>query len=206
MSNTDEWNLGGTSWKDSNPFGLQAENFIWDNPNWAIYFRKDQRFKCPGHYSISKQSSFTFNEYCPKCLGFGIYTTAMIIPVRVNLGQAKLSVRSSDMRLLPGFMEHYVTTLDFPRNAKPQLEDVVLFCDWNKNYQDVPRPPVGRPLNVTSIYLVKSLNDHIERELGWFDTGVEGFDYNEDWANTYIPHLVNLPVLQKEVWPQEIYW
>src|ERR1700744_5045317 len=108
----DEWQMSQIQLGDVLPLGADAESLIWENPEWAIYLRRDERFQCPHHYDPSSKSPLHFLKFCPICLGFGVKTTPLIIPTRVNLGPAKISIRESDVRLDPGYVQYFATSID----------------------------------------------------------------------------------------------
>ena len=204
---SNEWNLSTNPSPNSDPLGIEAQNFIYENCQWVVYFRKDPRFLCTAHYDLARQSKEDYNiKFCPKCWGLGIATTPQIVPARVILGRANLSVRQTDSRLEPGYIAYNTANIDFPRNVRPALEDIVLVCDWNKTSESIATYPTGRPLNIVDMYLIKVVNTHYERESAWSNCGAEKVNYLRDWGEAQLPYLYKAKVLQKEVWAQQNIW
>lgn len=204
---SNEWNLNLNPEPNSDPLGIEAQNFIYENCQWVIYFRKDPRFLCSRHYDLARQSKEDYNtKFCEKCWGLGMLTVPQIVPARIMLEEANLSIRETDARLEPGYIAYNTANIDFPRNVKPALEDLVMVCEWNKPAQAIAQYPVGRPLNIINIYIIKVINNQFEREVGWANCGGEKANYLKDWGSAQLPYLYKAKVLQKEIWPQQNIW
>jgi hypothetical protein len=189
-----EWNVGRGSWKDGMPLGASAEDFLLENAQWVIYFRKDHRFPCPTCYDMSTQSRISVGYDCETCFGFGKKVDPILVPARISFGPPKVTSREADIRQNPGYIEFFSAEIDFPRAVKPKLEDLVLVCEWSKPTQQLGKPR-ARPLSITSIYVIKQVNDYFERELSWYGCGAEAYDLEMHLLEEQLPRLVNLPIL-----------
>ena len=185
---SNEWNLSTNPDPNTDPLGIEAQNFIYENCQWVIYFRKDSRFLCNLHYDLARQSKEEYTtSFCAKCWGLGMLTTPQIVPARIILEEANLSIRETDARLEPGYIAYNTANIDFPRNVKTAIEDLVMVCEWNKSSSQIPVYPVARPLNIVNIYIIKVVNNHFEREIGWSNCGAEKANYLKNWGNSQLP-------------------
>lgn len=205
MSN--EWDISKGEWRDASPLGMRIEDFILEWPEFIIYLRKDNRFPCPKHYSQSSESVSTLDIDCD-CLGFGVKTTAAIVPCRLSRGDARMDHRDGDNRQMLGFIGSWRDIVHFPRAVAPVENDIVIVCSWNVPMNKILTAPNPRPVVAHSIYLIRELNSQFQRELGWFSCGIKGFDIAQDQMDKLVyQKFGNLPILEEESsWPQRSYW
>jgi hypothetical protein len=202
-----DWNFQRGAWKDSKPIGKQAENFIMENTQWVLYFRRDYNFKCPNHWDLAAGSPRFLGVECDTCWGFGIKTTPQIVPSRLSFGPGGVSHRETDTKGEGGYAEYFTTIAHFPRVVKPQNEDVVCVCEWNKHSQKLGGYPRPRVLKLTACYQIKTINDYFERELAYYSCGLEIYDIQMKALSDSIKNLVNLPIVQPtQSWPQNSFW
>lgn len=204
-----EWDLVPEQWRDSDPMGRKIENFIYENNQYLVYIRKDQRFPCQDHYKQSNETAIFPTVSCDYCWGFGVKTTAAIVPARLSLGRtANIGPNDGFVRGVPGYLTDYTTVAHFPRAVAPNQKDLVLVCGWNKPTQHIATPPYGRPLKIFSIYMIQQVQDYFMRELSWYSCGLKTLDAIGDHIdNLIIPRLSNLDVLETHTsWKQNSYW
>ncbi len=204
----DEWGLDKGEFRDSDPYGKRVQKYIMENCEWIIYLRKDHRFKCPTHWSLSSESPSTFDPTCD-CWGFGEKITATIVPSRITRGRsAEVDFMGGSVHDIPGYMPNYKDVIHFPRAVAPQANDIILCCEWNIKAQYLNRVPRPRPVGIHSIYMIKQINSHFQRELALFSCGMEAFEIDLDHMKALIPEkLTNLSVLDVDTsWQQNSYW
>jgi len=202
-----DWDLTRGSWKDSKPIGKQAEDFILENSQYVLYFRKDSTFHCPDHWDLASNSPRFLDIDCQQCYGFGVKTIAQIVPARLSYGPGSVSHRKTDQTTEPGYMEYFTTIAHFPRAIKPVLEDVVCVCEWNKHSQQLNKAARPKILSITSAYQIKTTNDYFERELAYYSCGLEIYDIQLAAINKNLQILTNLTVVDpKFSWPQNSFW
>lgn len=201
------WQLSRGSWKDNNPLGWDAENFILDNCQYVVYVRKDPRFACVRHWDEATQSPKVLEEHCPTCWGFGRKVDFSLVPARITLGPAKVSPKITDLRTDAGLVEYYESAVHFPRKVCPRNEDLVLVCEFDTPAQELHYAKRPRVVRVATIYLIKQINDRFERELAFYSCGVEGAEVERSRIERGLPYLRNLEVLETlDTWTQSNYW
>ncbi len=201
------WGFQSGDRKDSIPLGKDAERFLMENPQWVLYFRKDRRFVCRSCWDSASQSPGADRLYCADCFGFGWKTTPMIVPSRVQLGPAQGAFMEGDIRYAPGYVEQYMAVVDFPRCVAPQLEDVVCVCEWSKPTQKLGQYPRARVLSIQSIYEIKQINDHFERELGWYNCAMKAYSIDKHHVERWLGVLVDVDILSKDkLWTNTPFW
>lgn len=204
---SDPWGIERGSWKDSIPLGASAEDFIFENPEWVLYLRKDPRFQCPEHYSQASEGPAFVDRPCSFCMGFGVRTVPQVIPCRISRGSGGMGVNEGHRRATPGYYEQYSLMADLPRFVCPEMGDLLCVVEWDRPTQKIGRQPAARILSVSSIFMIKQLNDHFERELGWFACGLAGVGQMEDNIRRHIPMMVDIPVLKGDSrWGRDRFW
>jgi hypothetical protein len=208
MSN--EWGLEKGEWRDSNPFGTKVQNYIMTYPEWSIYLRRDTRFKCENHFDQATETPKSFGETDCWCWGLGTAVSGSIVPCRVSRGRnAEITPLDGEVREAPGYIDYNQDVVHFPRAVLPQVNDLILQCEWTTSSQKITAPhPRSRPVRIHSIYIIRLINAHFQRELSHFSCGVETLNIEAGIMNSLIPEkLVNLPVLDVEqTWQQISYW
>lgn len=180
-----EWDLRPGDWRDSNPLGYGLQGFMEDWVEYVLYLRLDSRFKCPEHFSQATESRITLDVSCD-CWGLGIKPLAQIAPARLSRGGSEMGSKRGDKIIEPGSMDFSTDVAHFSRAVAPKIRDYVLICEWNKRHQDIPKFPVARPTRITSIYLIKEINPHHQRELGWFSCGLDLVEFDRNLLNQII--------------------
>jgi len=205
-----EFGLDKGEWRDSNPLGLKMNKFMLNSPEWSIYLRRDVRFKCPDHFDQATEGYKSFGVVDCSCLGLGVAVSASIIPCRVSRGRrAEIGSLDGEVRDMPGYMDFNQDVIHFPRAVVPQVNDFVLQCEWNTKAQKIDKPsPRARPIRIHSIYIIRLINAHFQREVSHFSCGVETINLHADQMNTLIlSKLTNLPVIDVDkAWEQIAYW
>lgn len=189
------WDMLPGSWKDNIPLGKSTQDFILENCQWVLYMRRDTRFTCPLHRDPSTLTAELLEAPCRVCYGYGVRTEPQIVPCRISLGQPHVSHRETERRDLPGWLEYYNAAADFPRGIMPQLEDHVLICEWDKPTQELGRYPRARVLRINSVYVIKQVNDHFERELSHYSVGLEAQDHELARLEMHLPVLRNVSIV-----------
>lgn len=203
-----DWNLGKGEWRDSNPMGKRVQEFILENCEFVIYLRKDHKFKCPIHWSGPSDSPNLVDIDC-WCWGFGEKISATIVPARLSRGRnAEVGFMDGSVKDIPGYLPTFTDVIHFPRPVAPQVNDVILCCEWNVKAQYIDRVPKPRPVAIHSIYMIKQINPYFQRELGWFSCGSESFEIEQDHIDQLISDkLINLSVMDVvSEWQQNSYW
>lgn len=205
-----EWGLDNGEWRDSNPHGKKVHDFIMTYPEWAIYIRRDPRFKCPDHWDESAESFHSFGDTSCWCWGLGVAVTGTIIPTKFSRGRtAEINPLDGEVKNIPGFVDITQDVIHMPRGIYPQVNDIVLCCEWNTRAQKVNlTPPKARPIRIHSIYVIRQINSYFQRELSHLSCGCETYHIQEQLANNLILNkLINLPVMDVEqTWQQISYW
>lgn len=205
-----DWNIGYGEWRDSEPFGHKIHNYIMKYPEWSIYIRKDHKFKCEEHFDLATDTALSFGNIDCWCWGLGVAVSAMIVPCRVSRGRsAEIGSLDGEVRDMPGYLDFNQDIMHFPRAVLPQVNDVVLQCEWNvlpqKAASFLPRP---RPIRIHSIYIIRLINTHFQREISHFSCGVETLNVQYDYYDSLIlDKLSHLPVMNVEdSWNRIDYW
>ena len=205
-----DWDLDKGEWRDSKPYGSKIHDYLMMYPEWSIYLRKDYRFKCTDHYDQETESFKSFGTVDCACMGLGVAVSAFIVPVRNSRGRwAEIGAVDGEVRDMPGYMDLNQDVMHFPRAVLPQVNDIVLQCEWNTGAQKITKfPPRSRPIRIHSIYIIRLINSHFQRELSHFSCGVETIQLHADQMNSLILNkLTNLPVVDVEqTWQQISYW
>ena len=208
MSN--EWQITKGDWRNSNPLGKKINDFILQDPEWAIYLRKEHRFPCPQHYDHSTETAKTFELVDCTCMGFGVKTIAQIIPCKISRGKnAEVDPQGGIARDLPGYLAMFSDVVHFPKGAYPRNQDIVMTAEWDVPISKIKaHAPSPRPVRIGSIYIIKIINAYYQRELSHFSCGMENLEIESDMADNLIPKmLTNLPVMEVDtVWQQNSYW
>lgn len=205
---SDDWQMAKASWKDSKPLGKAVQDFIFENVEWVLFLRRDQRFPCLDCYDFSRAAQRSDMSTCPNCWGTGVKITPTVIPCRLSRGDAQISFREGDFRVAPGFIDRFSVTGDVPRAIKPQLEDFLIVCEWPIATQRIGKEKQIKPLSFNSIYLVKQINDHYERELGWFNLGLRVFELDKEENSKPLLSAQNIEIMTEEKvrWSTKSYW
>lgn len=207
-----EWDLGKGQWRDSKPFGFKMTEFIEQYAEWVVYLRKDNRFKCPEHYDQATSTLKSFGDISCYCWGLGVAVSAMIVPSRITRGRTTAAMEGA-VRDMPGYFETDEQMIHFPRAVLPKENDIVLVCEWNNPTNKIPSyphhlPAKSRPVRISSIYMIKQINSHYQRELSHFSCAVESHAITANLMDSFIQNkLTNLPVLNTgDTWQQYSYW
>lgn len=209
MSN--EWDISLGEWRDSNPYGKRIHDNIITYPEWCIYLRKDPRFKCPDHWGEEELSFKSFGLVDCWCWGLGVAVTGSIVPCKVTRGRnAEIGGIGGELKDQPGFLDFFQDVIHFPRGVYPQINDIVLYCEWNTKAQKVNKfPPRARPIRIHSIYVIRQINSYFLRELSHLSCGVESHEIQMDIVNSMIENkFTNLPIMNvDDAWKEnEGYW
>lgn len=200
----DEFNIDYGHWRDSKPHGHRVQDFIMTYPEWAIYLRRDMRFKCPNHWDQASESPKSFNtpeSVSCQCWGFGVLVSGSIVPSKVSRGRnAELGSSPGEIKDMPGYLDYFRDVIHFPRQVLPQINDLVIFCEWNTKTQKIDKfPPTARPIRVHSVYIIRQVNSYFHRELSHLSCGVESHNIQADLINSLIStRFANLPVLNPD--------
>ena len=172
-------------------------DFILSNPEWIIYLRKDQRFRCIKHWDFKTGTLVDLKpgEICTDCYGFGYKITPMVVPCRFTRSPAKSTGRTGDMRLEGGYTQYYHQQIDFPKEIKPELEDIVLTCEFKAQSTAIGDLNYCGVLRVINGFLIKQVNANYEREISWFSCGVEVFNSRQTTLSNLPKVLTSVPVL-----------
>lgn len=192
------WKLNQTNWKDSSPLGQHVEEFILENPQWVLYLRREPRFVCPDHWDVVTVNRKLGTPPCALCWGLGVRVYPIIVPSRIQLGMTNMGATEGDLLVNPGYIDRFYTAIDFPRAVKPKLEDLILTCEWDKPTQQLGQYPRARILRFNSIYQIKQVNDHFERELSWYSCGVRDFEVERQVLDNMIPSISSIRILRPE--------
>ncbi len=133
----------------------------------------------------------------------------VIVPCRVSRGRWAEISAGDGPRDIPGYLDTNQDVIHFPRAVLPQVNDFVLQCEWNTQSQKITKfPPRARPIRIHSIYIIRLVNAHFQRELSHFSCGVETLNIQSHLMNALIPNkLTNIPVMDPEqTWQQNSYW
>lgn len=161
-----EWGLQPGAWKDgTSELGRRLEDFLMRNAEWVILTRFDRRFLCPSHFDLTTRSKNEWDPACELCHGFGVKTTFEVVPCRIERDRGMIGPTDGDLRMPPGYIGQDQIIGDFPREVRPQLEDLVLTVEWPVHQQQVRVLPKRRPMKVLDAYLIKQINYHHEREV-----------------------------------------
>jgi hypothetical protein len=153
--------------------GKRLEDFLMRNAEWVVLGRFDKRFLCPSHYSYTSHSKTDWAPDCSLCHGFGVKTTFEIVPCRIERDRGMIGPADGDTRLTPGYVGQDQIICDFPREVRPQIEDLVLTCEWPVHPQQLSVLPKKRPLRIVDAYFIKQINYHHERELVIINTSLD---------------------------------
>lgn len=207
-----EWDLGKGQWRDSKPFGFKMNEFINQYAEWAVYIRKDARFKCPEHYDQPTDTYKSFGDINCYCWGLGVAVSAIIVPSRITRGRTTQAMEGA-VRDMPGYFETDEQMAHLPRSVLPKENDFLLMCEWNNPVNKIPSyphhlPAKSRPIRIYSIYIIKQIQSHYQRELSHFSCAIESQAISTDLVNSWINNkLTNLPVLDTDsTWQQYSYW
>ena len=183
-------------WRDSIPYGEKIKEHILTYPQWAIYVRRDERFKCPLHYSEEAESFESFGQVDCFCWGLGVKLSTSLIPTKLSLGTGEINPKKVEIKHALGFLDFWNDVVYTPREVSPQINDIIIYCEWNTSSQYVNRwPPIARPIRLSSIYVIKQINSHFQREISFCECGVEGYNIQNDMMNRLLPEkLTNLKV------------
>ena len=203
-----EWGLRSEDWKDDNPIGQDATAFILENPEWLLYLRKDHRFYCPKHWDVKTKGPIALrpNEECKICYGFGIKIDPMLIPCRVTRSPIKASSKEGDIRLEPGYNEFFHWQIDTPREVKPNLEDIVGFCEFHTPTNRIGELPYIDVKSIQNTFLVKQINPNYERQLSWFSVSLEIFDLKQGLVKMITPMFKGIKVMNFDSLKKGNYW
>lgn len=204
-----EWKLDKGEWRDSNPYGKRISDHILEYPEWGIYLRRDTRFKCPEHYSEVTESYKSFGQVDHWCMGLGVAVSGSIVPCSMSRGRnAEIGPLAGTVKDFPGYMDMFHDVAHFPREVLPQINDLLLLCEWNVPAQKIDKFTKARPIRVHSIYIIRQINSYFKRELSHFSCGVESLDINVYVVSQLVQSkLTNLPVINVEkTWRQNSYW
>ena len=97
-------------------------------------------------------------EICTDCYGFGYKITPMVVPCRFTRSPAKSTGRTGDMRLEGGYTQYYHQQIDFPKEIKPELEDIVLTCEFKAQSTAIGDLNYCGVLRVINGFLIKQVN------------------------------------------------
>jgi len=201
-----DWDIQRGGWKDVSPIGRQVERFILENPQYFLYFRRFPQIQCPEHWDVASGAPKFLGTDCPKCWGFGLKTEAQLVPGRISFGPGNVGAENST-KSVPGYVEYFTAVLHLPRAIKPELDDVVCSCEWNKPTQLVGKKPLARVLKLNSVYQIKTINDYFERELSFYSCGLEIYDVHKKTLDQQLSKLVDTPIIEvTKSWPQNFYW
>jgi hypothetical protein len=143
-------------------------------------------------------------------MGLGVAVSAFIVPCRVSRGRtAEIAPIDGQVRDAPGMIDLNQDVVHFPRSVLPQANDIVLQCEWNTQSQKIHKfPPRARPIRIHSIYVIRLINSHFQRELSHFSCGVESLNIQTDLLNSLLlTKLTNLTVIDVDkTWQQISYW
>lgn len=199
------WDMKSGQGRDNRPLGLDVQEFILDNPQWVLYMRRDTRFVCPRHKDPATASAKLLESPCTVCYGYGVKADPMIVPCRISLGQPRVTHRETELRALPGWLEYYVAAADFPRAVMPNTEDHILVCEWDKPSMLLGDYPRARVLRISTVYVIKQVNDHFERELSHYSVGLEAQDHEIRRFEQHLPVLKNVPIMNLKAGPLATY-
>lgn len=203
-----EWHLRQGDWKDDNPLGRDATGFILENPEWWLYLRKDRRFYCPKHWDEQTKGPIDLkkDEECLFCYGFGIRILPTIIPCRVTRSPIKASSKEGDIRTEAGYNEFFHWQMDAPKELKPELEDLVCFCEFETPTTRIGDSPYLKIKHIKNTFQVKQINPNYERELSWFSLALEVFDLRSGLLNMITPMFKSVPIWNFDYFKDKNYW
>lgn len=187
------------NWKDSNPLGKKAENFLRDNSDFCIYLHSNTDSRCPEHGDLSGGTSpkiLDQDPLCKKCWGTGKIVKAEIVPVRIVIDSG---TAQSDYRFAPGYITSNLITGFFPRKVRPDLHDLVIAVEWNIPVQNVPKDKNRRPIRVTSIMQIVNVFERFEREYSYVGCTLQSYDIEKRTANRMLPLMLDLNFLEPEI-------
>lgn len=192
-----EWGLREGDYKNDFNIGDSITNFILENAEWVLYLRKDHRFFCPKHWDEKTKNPIDLKpgEECKVCYGFGIKIDPIIVPSRITRSPIKASTREGDIRLEPGYIEYFHWQIDFPKEVKPNLEDLISICEFDTPTQQIGNVPYVTIKSIKNTFLVKQINPNYERQISWFSTSLEIFDFKSNLVNTLVPMFISVPVM-----------
>jgi hypothetical protein len=201
-----EWGQSRSNWKKAYPIGNSAEKFIFENPDYAIYLRLRDEDKCAKHWSDSDASTTiarVTEEACSKCWGTGRLVTPKIIPIRLAQG---LASTQGEVRSEAGYLEVWSYTGYIPRVIKPELEDIILICEWNIPIEQVPVNPKRKVLRFTDALTIKSVVDRFEREVAYIGINLKNTNIDKNLLDKNIPLTIDTPIFKEEEWSRTTYW
>jgi len=205
-----DWGISKGDWRDSNPYGKRIHENIMTYPEWGIYLRRDLRFRCPLHWNDEAESLKSFGNVDCWCWGLGVGVSGTIVPCKISRGRnAEINPSLGEIKMEPGYLDFFRDVVHFPRGVLPQINDIILYCEWNTKAQKIDKfPPKARPIRIHSIYIIKQINSYFQRELSHLSCGIESLNIQGDLMNSLILNkLTNLSVWDsEETWNQVSYW
>lgn len=210
MSN--EWGLIQGEWKDGNSdLNRKLEGFILQNPEWVIYLRRDDRFKCPQHWDQASETVAAFGDVtCSFCRGLGVKTTLEVVPCRLERDRGTMAPVDGSMRDGPGYIDMNDVVADFPRWIAPDVNDMFIVAEWECHPSQIPRLPRVKAIRIEEIYRIKKTNAHWEREVAVINCGVELFPLERQKARDLIESTSKIIIRRGDEmdapWKQGSWW
>lgn len=205
MSN--DWDLELGAWKDNSlELGRKVETFLDQNALWVVYGRRDERFKCPDHYSQEGHSPALPIVDCALCHGFGVKTVFEVVPCRFAFHRGVGATEDQD-EMGASIEDHII--VDFPRYVRPQRQDLVFMCEWAVHTQQVPKQPRNRPTRITTTYRISQININHEREILLFNCAVELYEIETYRMRVLVESAFSNMSVRSEhkgEWKQDSFW
>ena len=200
------WGIQKGSWKDAKPIGKDAEDFLLENADYAVYLRKRDDDPCPEHWHLGggPNDIRTEGPLCPICWGTGRKITPIITPIRIFQGSVD---SQSDIRTQPGYVTNWEIGAILPRSMRPNYQDIVLLVEWNIPIQEVPTNPNRRVVSIGDVTQVESLFDRFEREVAFIGVALKSYGSTSNQFEKSLPLMVGLDYHNPENrWQQTSYW
>jgi hypothetical protein len=204
MSN--EWGQSRSNWKTASPLGKKTENFIWENADFAIYLRVRADDPCQEHwdfFSKNQTSERLLGPPCPKCWGTGRKVIPVITPIRTLMGRVS---GTNDIRVRPGYTENWNIGGYVPRSLKPELQDFILYVEWNVPLHTVPTDIRRKVVRIIDVAQIDGIITPSERELSYSGLSLKAYNFEENLMSKNLIFTPRIPFLEKETWHQTSYW